>query len=91
MYTKQDVLKHGTGPLSEKIHLQFCKRYFEVNIKASNLACRAELGRLPLIMPINEKIMKYFIYTYLKNKDNDSIVKQYNVSLCRRIFTLLTE
>ena len=89
MYTKQDVLKHGTGPPSEKIHLQFCKRYFEVNIKASNLACRAELGRLPLIIQIKEKIMKYLIY--LNNKDNDSIVKQYNVSLRRRIFTLLTE
>ena len=30
----------------EKIHLKFCKRYLEVNNKASDIACRAELGRL---------------------------------------------
>ena len=73
MYTKQDFKKWDSSPI-EKIHLQFCKRYLEVNNKASNLACRAELGRLPLIIPINQKIMKYFVY--LKNKGDDSIVKQ---------------
>ena len=49
--------------------------YLEVNSKASNLACRAELGRLPLIIvAINEKIMKYLIYR--NDKDNESMVKQ---------------
>ena len=46
----------------------------EVNNKASNIACRAELGRLHLLIPINQKIMKYFVY--LNNEDNDSTVKQ---------------
>ena len=46
----------------------------EVNNKASNIACRAELDRFPLLIKINQKIMKYFVY--LNNKDNDSIVKQ---------------
>ena len=45
-----------------------------MNDKASKVACRAELGRLPLIIPINHKIMEYFVY--LNNKDNDSIVRQ---------------
>ena len=36
--------------------------------------CRAELGRLPLIVPTNQKIMKYFVY--LNNKNNASVVKQ---------------
>ena len=45
-----------------------------MNNKASNLACKAELGTLTLVIPINEKIIKYVIY--LNNKDNDSIVKQ---------------
>ena len=45
-----------------------------MNNKSSNLACRAELGRLALIIPINGKIMKYFIF--LNNKDNDSAVRQ---------------
>ena len=58
----------------EKTHLQFCKRYLEVSNKASNMACRAELGRFPLIIAINQKIINYFLY--LHNKGNDSIVKQ---------------
>ena len=37
-----------------------------------NVTCRAELDRLLLLIPINQKIMKYFVY--LNNKDNDSIV-----------------
>ena len=47
-----------------------------MNNKASIsfVPCRAELGRLLLIIPINQKNMKYFVY--LNNKDNDSIVKQ---------------
>ena len=51
MYTKQDFKTWDRSPI-EKIHLKFCKRYLEVNNKASNIACRAELGRLPLIVPI---------------------------------------
>ena len=58
----------------EKSHLQFCKRYLEVSNKASNVACRAELGRFPLITAINQKIMNYS--SYLLSKDNCSIVKQ---------------
>ena len=38
------------------------------------MACRAELGRFPLITAINQKIINYF--SYLHNKGNDSIVKQ---------------
>ena len=45
-----------------------------MNNKAPNVACIAELGGLPIIIPINQKIMKYFVY--LNNKDNDSIAKQ---------------
>ena len=39
----------------QKTHLHFCKRYLEVSNKASNAACRGELGRFPLIVSINEK------------------------------------
>ena len=46
----------------------------EVSNKASNVACRAELGRFPLIIAINQKIMNYS--SYLLSKDNCSIVKQ---------------
>ena len=73
MYTKQDFKKWDNSAI-EKIHLNFCKRYLEENNKASNLACRAELRRLPLVVLINQKIMKYFVY--LNNKNNASIVEQ---------------
>ena len=42
--------------------------------KASNIAWRAELGKFPKIIDINKKILNYF--SYLKDKDEDSIVKQ---------------
>ena len=59
MYTKQDFKKWDSSP-TEKIHLKFCKRYLEVNNKASNIACRAELGRLPLLIPSNQNIYVLF-------------------------------
>ena len=73
VYVKPDF-KSWDSPKIEKTHLQFCKRYLEVSNKASNMACRAELGRFPLIIAINQKIINYFLY--LHNKGNDSIVKQ---------------
>ena len=42
--------------------------------KASNIACTAELGKFPKIIDINKKILNYFSYS--KDKDDDSIVKQ---------------
>ena len=42
--------------------------------KASNIACTAELGKFPKIIDINKKILNYF--SYFKDKDEDSIVKQ---------------
>ena len=73
MYTKQDFKKWDNSAI-EKVHLQFCKRYLEVKNEAFNLAYRVELRRLPLILPINQKILKYFVY--LNNKNNASIAKQ---------------
>ena len=58
----------------EKTHLHFCKRYLEVHNKSSNVACRAELGRFPLIVDINKKILNYV--HYLQGKDEHSIAKQ---------------
>ena len=58
----------------EKKHLQCCKRYLEVSNKASNIACRAELGPFPLNIAISQRILNYVLY--LKNKNEDSFVKQ---------------
>ena len=40
----------------EKAHFQFCKRYLEIQNKASNIVSRVELGKYPMIVDINEKI-----------------------------------
>ena len=59
----------------EKPHLHLCKRYLVVHIKSSNVACRAELGRFPLLLDIlNKKIINYL--NCLQEKDENSIVKQ---------------
>ena len=44
------------------------------NYKASNIACRAELGKFPVIIDINKKILNYL--NYLREKEEISIVKQ---------------
>ena len=67
--------KTSYGSQIERAHLQFCKRYLEVNNKASNIACRAELGRFPLNIAINQKIiLKYILH--IQSKDKETLVKQ---------------
>ena len=61
LFINSDFKCLDTSPI-EKGHLQFCKRYLQVNNKASNIACRAELGRYPLIFDINKRILKYISY-----------------------------
>ena len=73
LYTKQDFKTWDRSSI-EKVQLQFCKRYLEINNKTSNLACRAELGRFPLILTINQKILNYILY--LKSKNDYSIMKK---------------
>ena len=73
VYTKPDF-KTWNGSQIEKAHLQFCKRYLEVNNKASDIACGAELGRFHLNITINKKILKYILY--IQSKDEESFDKQ---------------
>ena len=58
LFIKSDFKCWDTSP-NEKGHLQFCKSYLQVNNKASNKACRAELGRYPLTFNINKRTLKY--------------------------------
>ena len=55
-------------------HISRISVHYFCSSKASNVACRAELGKFPLIIAINQKIINYTLY--LHNKENDSIVKQ---------------
>ena len=55
VYAKPDF-KTWDSSQFEKTQLQCCQRFLEVNNKASNyVSCRAELGRLPLNITINQK------------------------------------
>ena len=73
LFIKSDFKYWDTSSI-EKGHLQFCKRYLQVNINAFNIACRAELGRYPLIFDINKRILKYI--SYLQSKEQSSFVIQ---------------
>ena len=73
VYNKHDF-EHWDKPPNEKAHLRFCKSYLALNKRASNLGCRAEMGRLPTIIAIDKQILKYW-YRLSKLSEN-SMVKQ---------------
>jgi hypothetical protein len=54
-YKKNDLNKWDNSE-TEKINLRFCKLYLGVNRKASNMACRSELGKYPLLITIKKNI-----------------------------------
>ena len=43
----------------KQVHLQFCKHLLGVNRSATNLMCRAELGRLPLKIASDLKVANF--------------------------------
>jgi hypothetical protein len=47
-YEKNDYNNWENSEI-EKAHLRFCKLYLGVNRKATNVACRGELGKFPLL------------------------------------------
>ena len=69
------ILRPGTAHKSRRHTFNFVNQtVLKVNNKASNTACRAELGRVPLNITINQKILKYILY--IQSKDEESLVKQ---------------
>ena len=75
LFIKADFKYWDTSPIG-KGHLQFCKRYLQVNNKASNIASRAELGQYSLILDMNSEIKELFstFNSYLQNKEQNSSV-----------------
>ena len=59
---------------TEQAHLNFIKHILGVNRSTNNLICRAELGRYPLSIEINTKIINF--YRHAKAMPVDSIVHQ---------------
>ena len=68
------ILRPGAAHKSRRNTSILQTVYLEVNNKASNIACRAELDQFPLNITINQKILKYILY--IQSKDEESFVKQ---------------
>ena len=66
------ILRPGTAHKSRRHTFNFVNDTW--NNKASDIACTAELGRFPLNITINPKILKYILY--IQSKDEESLVKQ---------------
>ena len=73
VYSNWNFDKWDKSPI-EKVHLRFCKYFLGVNSKASNVASRSELGRLPLLISIFSRTLKYI--THVTNLPENSIAKQ---------------
>ena len=70
---KTDFNNWDKSPI-EKVHLKFCKIYLAISRKASNIASRAELGKLPLIINVFKRVFKYI--THLNSLPQTTIAKQ---------------
>ena len=53
----------------EKLNTKFCKNTLGVHKRTSNIACKAELGRYPIVIGIMSKVTKY-ILSILNHKQN---------------------
>ena len=58
----------------EQVHSKFCKQILGVSKRATNIACRAELGRLPILIDIKTQVIKYWFR--LQTLDENRLLKQ---------------
>ena len=63
-YTRWD--KHPT----ESLHAEFCRNILKVQRKTPTNACRAELGRFPLIIPIQKRALKFWQHLKFSNPNS---------------------
>ena len=63
----------GDSSIVEKFHMKFIKEILGVHCKASNVACRAELGRLPLWVKISFSCIKF--WEHLLPSENTLVFK----------------
>ena len=59
---------------TEGVHLNFIKHILGVNRSANNNLCRAELGRYPISIDINYKIINFF--RHMQNMAKDTVIHQ---------------
>ena len=65
----KDYYNSWDNDIIEKTQIQFGKQVLGVNKQCPNVACRNELGRLPLKEKTNVNIIKFWIH--LENKQDD--------------------
>ncbi|CAB3986903.1 Hypothetical predicted protein [Paramuricea clavata] len=82
-YEKNDYNKWENSEI-ERVHLRFCKLYLGVNRKATNVACRGELGKFPLLLTIKKNIINYFKHIY--QLPENSIAKQ-SLNISKDLYT----
>ena len=59
------------GHPTESLHAEFCRHILHVHRKTPTNACRAELGRYPLIINIQKRALKFF--NHLKSSPPDTL------------------
>ena len=64
---------------AETLHAELCKSILRTQRKTTNNACRAELGRYPLIIKIKKRALKF--YDHLKESSPDTL---HNIALNHR-------
>lgn len=60
--------------IAEKLHTKLCKIILGVNQKTTNIACRSELGRYPIMINIIANIICY--RARLEKENNQSLLKE---------------
>ena len=73
VYDKNDY-NSWEKDIIERTHIHFCKLYLGVNKQCPNIACRNELGRLPIKGKIDINIIKFWLH--LESLPEDNIAKQ---------------
>ena len=71
--TKHNFESWEKSPV-EKVHLGFCNYYLGVNNIATSIACKAELGRFPLKLLIDFRLLKNF--AQMVDLQENSLAKQ---------------
>ena len=68
--TNQDFIKWDKHQI-EPLHAKFCRSMLKVQRKKTNNACRAELGRYPIVIKIQKRALQ--LYNHLKESDSNTL------------------
>ena len=78
---ERDTYESWDLGLIEQVHLNFFKHILGVNRSTTNLPCRAELGRRPIKLVIDLKIVQFFKHCLKLKADRDLYTKHDTIKL----------